>query len=97
MAEFPSYYKRDRPHLGPTTVVFAVDGQLTAYNRGLAAADRLVGQLRGFRLENRSIERDSELTASARCPVSEKKPSHWRRESAPPCTPKAPPLQSDQA
>lgn len=33
----------------PTTIVFAADGQLRAYNRGFATADRLVDQLRPLR------------------------------------------------
>lgn len=33
----------------PTTVVFAASGQLRAFNRGFATADRLLGQLRPIR------------------------------------------------
>jgi thiol:disulfide interchange protein len=33
----------------PSTAVFGADGQLSAYNRGFAAADRLVDQLRPVR------------------------------------------------
>lgn len=37
----------------PSTVVFEADGQLRAYNRGFATADRLVDQLRPVRSEER--------------------------------------------
>ena len=33
----------------PSTAVFGADGRLSAYNRGFAAADRLVDQLRPVR------------------------------------------------
>src|ERR1700674_3846511 len=33
----------------PSTAVFGADGQLSAYNRGFASADRLVDQLRAVR------------------------------------------------
>jgi thiol:disulfide interchange protein len=36
----------------PSTVVLGADGQLRAYNRGFATADRLVDQLRPVRFEH---------------------------------------------
>jgi len=45
----PDLAKAFRIMTAPTTIVFAADGQLRAYNRGFATTDRLVDQLRPLR------------------------------------------------
>ena len=42
----PDVVKAFRVMTAPSTIVFAADGHLRAYNRGFATADRLVDQLR---------------------------------------------------
>ena len=42
----PDVVKAFRVMTAPSTVVFAADGELRAYNHGFATADRLVDQLR---------------------------------------------------
>lgn len=45
----PHVVKAFRVITAPSTIVFAADGQLRAYNRGFATADRLVDELRAVR------------------------------------------------